>query len=68
MHARCGRCRIPAARRNYWLAKLTRNKLRDRKNRRRLQRQGWRVLTLWECQLQNPKRLTQKLQRFLTEP
>jgi DNA mismatch endonuclease (patch repair protein) len=68
MHVRCGRCRIPTARRKYWLAKLTRNKLRDRKNRRRLHRQGWQVLTLWECQLQNTARLTQTLQRFLTEP
>src|SRR5262245_60946494 len=33
MHG-CGRCRIPASRRGYWVRKLTRNAQRDRKNRR----------------------------------
>jgi DNA mismatch endonuclease (patch repair protein) len=46
----CGRCRIPAARREYWVAKLARNAARDKRNRRALRRAGWRVLTIWECQ------------------
>lgn len=66
MHG-CGRCRIPAARRAYWVGKLRCNAVHDARNRRRLRRMGWRVLTVWECQLA-PKRLTrttQRLRRFL---
>lgn len=49
MHG-CGRCRIPATRRGYWLAKLRRNALRDGQTRRALRRLGWEVLVVWECQ------------------
>ena len=66
MH-RCGRCRIPAANRRYWIQKLERNAARDKKIRRALRRAGWRVLTVWECQTTAGKRdvLTSRLRRFL---
>ncbi|MCI0640790.1 MAG: very short patch repair endonuclease [Gemmataceae bacterium] len=66
MHG-CGRCRIPAARRKYWVAKLARNAARDRKNRARLKRLGWKVLVVWECQTVRSKRetLTHRLLAFL---
>ncbi len=64
MHA-CGRCRIPASRRGYWVAKLRRNRERDRRTRRRLSRLGWRVLTVWECQTRDPARLAARLESFL---
>jgi len=37
MHT-CGRCRIPATRRDYWIAKLARNKRRDARQRGQLRR------------------------------
>jgi DNA mismatch endonuclease, patch repair protein len=66
MHG-CGRCRIPATRRDYWLAKLERNAARDRATRRALQRAGWQVLTVWECQTNESglRRLTGRIARFL---
>ena len=64
---RCGRCRIPATRRAYWIAKIERNAVRDRRNRRRLARLGWQVLVVWECQttIAQQERLEAKLSRFL---
>jgi DNA mismatch endonuclease (patch repair protein) len=32
---------------DYWRVKIERNRLRDRRNFRRLRRQGWTVLRLW---------------------
>jgi len=46
----CGRCRIPAGNRAYWLAKIDRNAARDRRVQRALRRLGYRVLVVWECQ------------------
>ena len=43
--------RIPKTRRDYWTAKITGNRTRDRRTRRRLRRLGWHVFTVWECQL-----------------
>jgi DNA mismatch endonuclease (patch repair protein) len=63
----CGRCRIPASRRGYWVAKLERNKRRDARQRSRLRRLGWSVLIVWECQTtcRRRARLEARLQRFL---
>ncbi len=66
MHS-CGRCRIPVRNRSYWQAKLDRNQRRDRAARRQLNRLGWSVLTVWECQLANIDQLQRRLARFLSE-
>ena len=41
---------MPAANREYWEAKLTRNVKRFRQQRRKLAAAGWRVVVVWECQ------------------
>jgi DNA mismatch endonuclease (patch repair protein) len=35
----------------FWRAKFRRNRARDRRDARRLRREGWRVLRLWEHEL-----------------
>jgi len=68
MHG-CGRCRIPADRRNYWVAKLGRNAARDKRNHRTLRRRGWRVMVVWECQTGRQRQiaLRKRLERFLMD-
>jgi DNA mismatch endonuclease (patch repair protein) len=69
MHT-CGRCRIPAARRKYWLAKLERNAERDKRVQRALRRAGWGVLVVWECQTCGTARdaLSRRIAKFLRVP
>lgn len=66
MHT-CGRCRIPTARRKYWLAKLQRNAAGDRRVQRALRRAGWGVPVVWECQTfaAGRERLVRQIVRFL---
>ena len=45
--------RTPKTNRAYWTEKIARNKARDKKNKAALKRLGWRVITVWECQLKN---------------
>lgn len=54
----------------YWPVKLTRNKLRDKSNERRLRRLGWRVQTIWECRVRrrSSEQLEHCLGRFLNRP
>lgn len=65
-HGRCvdGR-RIPKSRKSYWIPKLAGNKARDRLNRSRLARLGWRSLTVWECDLKLENRLQNKIAHFI---
>jgi DNA mismatch endonuclease (patch repair protein) len=64
-HAACALARLPKSRLDFWLSKLEGNRKRDEKNKRALLRDGWRVLTIWECQLNRSERLTGRIRRFL---
>lgn len=58
-------CRIPAANRPYWEAKIARNRARDVAVTRELRSRGWRVLRLWEHDLRRPARALARLRRML---
>jgi len=60
--------RIPKSNREYWTAKITRNRSRDTKNRKALKQSGWEVLTVWECETRKSSMLQKKLSRFLGQP
>jgi DNA mismatch endonuclease (patch repair protein) len=61
---RAGR-NTPKSRMEYWQPKLAGNSARDRRNRRKLKSAGWRVLTIWECQIRDTARLSRTIVRFL---
>ena len=58
--------RAPKQNAAYWKAKIARNVARDAVNRARLEAAGWRVLTIWECELKNEAAIAARL-RALTE-
>ena len=66
MHSNCRGCRIP--KHEYWVAKLNGNRERDKRNRRSLRLQGWKILTVWECELKNVDGVRNRLVEFLGPP
>jgi len=64
-HRGCRRTTTPASNAEFWRLKFEKNLRRDRKNARLLQKQGWRVVTIWECSLRNKKRVLAQLKRAL---
>lgn len=64
-HPRCALARLPKSRIDFWVPKLEGNKRRDERNKRALARKGWKVLTIWECQLGDANRLSAVIRRFL---
>lgn len=64
-HANCALARLPKSRLDFWEPKLEGNRKRDEKNSRALARQGWKVLTVWECELKDALRLERRIRRFL---
>ena len=65
----CARgARVPQANRPYWEAKIGRNRERDIEHRAALAAAGWRVLTLWECELKDDAALTEALGRQILAP
>ena len=66
MHTcRYGKVR-PATNTRFWDSKREGNVARDKRNLRKLRKEGWKVLVIWECQTRHPEKLTKKLADFLS--
>jgi len=63
-HPGCPRATRPEANRTFWERKLNRNVERDRRNEALLFQRGWRVLKLWECEIQSRDGIEKKLLHF----
>jgi DNA mismatch endonuclease, patch repair protein len=62
----CARgARVPKANREYWLSKVGRNRARDIAARAALEAAGWRVETVWECQLKDAAALEARVRDWL---
>lgn len=59
--------RNPKAHSEYWIEKLEGNVRRDKRNRRLLQKEGWGVMVIWECQVvsKNLEHLGRRIMEFL---
>jgi DNA mismatch endonuclease, patch repair protein len=52
-HNDCRFAYTPKSRTEFWLKKLESNVIRDNQVRSELELLGWRVITVWECELRN---------------
>ena len=64
-HPGCREGRVPSSRNDYWGPKLARNVLRDKLNQEKLQKLGWHVVTIWECETDDESALTKVLKATL---
>ncbi|MEC3877689.1 very short patch repair endonuclease [Chryseobacterium salviniae] len=54
-HENCRYYVIPKTRTEFWTDKINGNKKRDKKNIELLIQMGWKVITVWECELKKDK-------------
>jgi len=65
----CARgARVPKQNRDYWTAKVGRNRARDARNQAALLAAGWTPLVIWECELKDEAALRARLERALRPP
>jgi DNA mismatch endonuclease (patch repair protein) len=57
--------RVPKQNRDYWVAKVARNVARDARNAEAMMAGGWRVETIWECELKDAAALEGRLRELL---
>jgi len=50
-HKDCRYYIVPKTRTDWWLAKINRNIENDAKAIKALKKEGWKIITLWECKL-----------------
>jgi DNA mismatch endonuclease (patch repair protein) len=60
--------RPPKSRLDYWVPKIEGNVKRAKEVERRLKKDGWHVLRLWECEiLDNPEKIADMVKEFLAK-
>ena len=63
--ANCADSRLPKSNLEYWLPKLARNVERDTQHVAALEKAGWGVEIVWECETKDRAQLENRLKRFL---
>ena len=68
-HEGCRYYVIPKTNTSFWLDKITSNKVRDARDESALNEAGWRVVTIWECELKRNviERTISSLLQMITE-
>lgn len=61
----CRLARLPKSRLDFWVPKLEANRARDIKNEQSVLDLGWRVLTIWECEVKDTDALRERLAAVL---
>ncbi|WP_305044872.1 very short patch repair endonuclease [Geoalkalibacter sp.] len=64
-HENCKLARLPKSRLEFWKQKLDANKDRDARDQKRLMALGWRVLVVWECEMNDTVRVGMSVREFL---
>ena len=52
---------MPKSNKKYWIPKLERNAERDKIHKRKLDRLGWSVVIIWECETKDLEKIVTKL-------
>jgi DNA mismatch endonuclease, patch repair protein len=64
----CPRCNRPSkSNRDFWRPKVASNRRRDRRVSRRLRKEGWCVLRVWECKISEERTLS-RIMRAVSRP
>jgi DNA mismatch endonuclease (patch repair protein) len=61
----CPRGSAPSSNVEFWERKIGKNRERDSRVQHELRKDGWRMLTVWQCETKDRARLLRRLSRFL---
>jgi DNA mismatch endonuclease (patch repair protein) len=65
-HPGCKKATVPKQNRKFWIAKLARNCQRDQEVEAALIALGWRVITVWECEIRHSDNWLSELKAIVT--
>jgi len=69
-HMNCKNAKTPVSNNSFWVNKISANSYRDKRNVKVLKKLGWKVYTIWECQLiksKTEKTLTTLMNKLLKD-
>jgi len=66
-HVNCKAATLPKTNIDFWKKKISDNKVRDQKNIETLRKEGWNVITIWQCEIKNKNKRKERLELLLKE-
>lgn len=66
-HQGCKASKLPESRRDFWEKKIKDNIERDKRNISLLERNGWKVIVLWQCEINNEKKRCDRFDTLFNE-
>jgi DNA mismatch endonuclease (patch repair protein) len=66
-HKGCRKSELPDTRRDFWERKISENMTRDQRNIDELEKSQWRVIVVWQCEINNIKRREKRIESLIQE-
>ena len=66
-HEGCKYSTIPKTNAAFWMRKFSANKRRDKRLESELTRSGWKVVTIWGCEVRDVEKLRKRLKHILSK-
>lgn len=63
-HEGCKKFTVPETNRDFWMAKIERNRQRDMETSAALRGLGWNVITVWSCELSTKEKRGEVISRL----
>lgn len=63
----CKKAARPTSNTEFWNAKIQGNMERDKRVKSELKKSGWKVLTVWDCELKNKERFGDTMKKLVTK-
>ena len=65
-HLGCKKYTVPETNRDFWLSKIDQNRKRDAVSTADLESSGWKVVTIWECELSTKEKREECLNQLIS--
>ncbi len=63
----CKRATLPTSNIEFWNSKIQANMNRDERVKTQLKKSGWRVITIWDCELKNRNMIDKTMNRLINK-
>lgn len=63
-HDNCKKATLPANNHEFWKNKINKTKERDERNKAELEKLGWKVIVVWQCEIKNKELAKHRLEKL----
>lgn len=66
-HENCKHSTLPSSNKSYWKEKINKNAKRDKRNIVELQKQDWKTVVIWSCEIETIDKREKRLHTLVDE-